>query len=200
VERAAAVLFHRVYQEAFLRDHRASRLVFPRRGWGTLLERLAAYFETRGGVVRRGARAEALVLEAGRARGVRLAQRPSQREEIVVGAAAEERVEPADAVVSALPPPALLALLSEDLRSAPRSRDSRSSADRRSSRSTSGSTAWSSTGRCSACATPRWSGCSTRDGSMDARERRSTWPSSRARPTAARPSRTPSWWPPPSGR
>ncbi|MFI4946605.1 MAG: FAD-dependent oxidoreductase, partial [Burkholderiales bacterium] len=39
VERAAAVLFHRVYQEAFLRDHRASRLVFPRRGWGTLLER-----------------------------------------------------------------------------------------------------------------------------------------------------------------
>ena len=72
VERAAAVLFHRVYQEAFLRDHRASRLVFPRRGWGTLLERLAAYFETRGGVVRRGARTEALVLEAGRARGVRL--------------------------------------------------------------------------------------------------------------------------------
>jgi len=119
VERAAAVLFHRVYQEAFLRDHRASRLVFPRRGWGTLLERLAAYFEKRGGVVRRGARAEALVLEAGRARGVRLAQRPLQREEIVVGAAAEECLEPADAVVSALPPPALLALLTEDLRERP---------------------------------------------------------------------------------
>ncbi len=65
-ERAAAVLFHRVYQEAFLRDHRASRLVFLRRGWGVLLERLARYFEGRGGVVRRGALAEAIELEAGR--------------------------------------------------------------------------------------------------------------------------------------
>lgn len=119
VERAAAVLFHRVYQEAFLRDHRASRLVFPRRGWAALVERLAAYFETRGGVVRRGARAEALVLEAGRARGVRLAQRPSEREEIAAGTPATQQVETADAVVSALPPPALLALLPEDQRLRP---------------------------------------------------------------------------------
>ena len=62
VERAAAVLFHRVYREAFLVDHRASRLVFPRRGWGVLLEKLAAYFESRGGArparrARGGARA-----------------------------------------------------------------------------------------------------------------------------------------------
>ena len=120
VERAAAVLFHRVYQEAFLRDHRASRLVFPRRGWGTLLERLAAYFESarRRRPARRacgGARCSKPDARAASAsRSGRL-----QREEIVAGAAAEEHVEPADAVVSALPPPALLALLSEDLRERP---------------------------------------------------------------------------------
>jgi hydroxysqualene dehydroxylase len=119
VERAAAVLFHRVYQEAFLRDHRASRLVFPRRGWGTLLERLAAYFEARGGTLRRGARADALLLDAGRVSGVRLAQRPEQREEIASGVPAETRVERADVVVSALPPPALLALLPDELRGRP---------------------------------------------------------------------------------
>ena len=33
-ERAAAILFHRVYQEAFLASRRASRLVFLRCGWG----------------------------------------------------------------------------------------------------------------------------------------------------------------------
>ena len=49
VERAAAVLFHRVYQEAFLRDHRASRLVFLRRGWGALLERVASLLRGAGG-------------------------------------------------------------------------------------------------------------------------------------------------------
>jgi len=119
VERAAAVLFHRVYQEAFLRDHRASRLVFPRRGWAALVERLAAYFETRGGVLQRGARADALVLEDGRAVGVRLAQRPRAREAIAAGVESESRVEPADAVVSAVPPPALLELLPAGLRERP---------------------------------------------------------------------------------
>ena len=119
VERAAAVLFHRVYREAFLVDHRASRLVFPRRGWGVLLEKLAAYFESRGGVVRRGARAESLALEAGSVSGVRLAERPTRREEIAAGAPAEERFERADAVISAVPPPALLALLPAELRARP---------------------------------------------------------------------------------
>lgn len=119
VERAAAVLFQRVYQEAFLRDHRASRLVFPRRGWGTLVERLAAYFEGRGGVVRRGARADAIEVEASRAIGVRYQQRPQQRSGIAAGVAAETRLERADAVVTAVPPPALLDLLPEDLRWAP---------------------------------------------------------------------------------
>jgi zeta-carotene desaturase len=119
VERAAAVLFHRVYHEAFLRDHRASRLVFPRRGWGTLVERLAAYFEGRGGVVRRGARADAILVEASRASGVRYQQRPQQRSEIAAGVAPENRLERADAVVSAVPPPALVDLLPEQLRAAP---------------------------------------------------------------------------------
>ncbi len=111
VERAAAVLFHRVYQEAFLRDHRASRLVFPRRGWGVLMERLAAYFEGRGGRLRRGARAEGLALDDGRVSGVHFLQRSENREEIAAGHPPESRFERADAVVSAVPPPALLALV-----------------------------------------------------------------------------------------
>jgi zeta-carotene desaturase len=116
VERAAAVLFHRVYQESFLRDRRASRLVFLRSGWGGLLERLARYFEGRGGIVRRGARAEAIEIEAGRARGVRYAQRLEAREEIAAGHGPEPRKEPADVVVSAVPAAALLPVLPEEWR------------------------------------------------------------------------------------
>lgn len=119
VERAAAVLFHRVYQEAFLRDRRASRLVFLRRGWGVLVERIARYFERRGGAVRRGARVEGLVLDGDRAAGVRYAQRPASREEVAAGRAPEARVEPADAVVAAVPPPALLDLLGDERRARP---------------------------------------------------------------------------------
>jgi squalene-associated FAD-dependent desaturase len=111
VERAAAVLFHRVFEEAFLRDRRASRLVFPRRGWGVLVERLAGYLEGRGGAVRRGARVETIRVEDGRATGVACAQRAGTREEVAAGRPPEPRVEPADAVVSAVPPPALLGLL-----------------------------------------------------------------------------------------
>jgi phytoene dehydrogenase-like protein len=116
VERAAAVLFHRVYQESFLRDRRASRLVFLRRGWGAAHERLARYFEGRGGVVRRGARAEAIEIEEGRARGVRYAQRALAREEIATGRGPERRRERADAVVSAVPAGGLPALLPEEWR------------------------------------------------------------------------------------
>lgn len=119
VERAAAVLFHRVYEEAFLRDHRASRLVFLRRGWAVLLDRVARYFEGRGGVVRRGARAEGLVLENGRVAGVRYAQRAETREEVAAGRAPEGRKEPADAVVSAVPAHALASLLPEEWRGRP---------------------------------------------------------------------------------
>jgi squalene-associated FAD-dependent desaturase len=110
-ERSAAVLFHRVYQEAFLRDHRASRFVFLRAGWGTLLERLAAYLEGRGGIVRRRALVEAVELDGGRLRGVRYAQRAEGREDVQAGRAPEPRAERADAVVSAVPAQALVALL-----------------------------------------------------------------------------------------
>jgi hydroxysqualene dehydroxylase len=119
VERAAAVLFHRVYQEAFLRDHRASRLVFLRRGWGVVAERLARYFEGRGGVVRRGTLASALVVEDGRVRGVRYARRPGTREEVAAGCPPEAGQERADAVVSAVPAPALRGLLPEEWRERP---------------------------------------------------------------------------------
>jgi phytoene dehydrogenase-like protein len=116
VERAAAVLFHRVFQEAFLRDRRASRLVFPRRGWGVLVERLSRYLEARGGAVRRGARVEAIAVEGRRATGVVYAQRPATREEIAAGRPPEARVEEADAVVSAVPPHVLLGLVPEEWR------------------------------------------------------------------------------------
>ena len=119
VERAAAVLFHRVYQEAFLRDHRSSRLVFPKRGWSVLMERVAAYFEGRGGRVLRGARAEEIVTADGRVTGVRYRKRPGSREAIAEGEPGAVHVERADAVVSAVPPPALLELLPEGERAAP---------------------------------------------------------------------------------
>ncbi len=119
VERAAAVLFHRVYQEVFLSDHRASRLVFPRRGWGTLVERVSSYLERRGGRLRRGARVAGLVLQGDRVAGVRYEQRAASREAIARGEAPTPEVEAADAVVAAVPPPALLALVPEALRGAP---------------------------------------------------------------------------------
>jgi len=118
VERAAAVLFHRVYQEAFLRDHRASRLVFPRRGWGVLMDRLSDYFESRGGRVLRGSRAAGLVVADGRVTGVHYLQRSEKREEIAAGEAPVPRLESTDAVVSAVPPPALLELVPEEHRQA----------------------------------------------------------------------------------
>jgi squalene-associated FAD-dependent desaturase len=116
-ERAAAVLFHRVYREAFLRSARASRLVFLRRGYGAVHERLARYLEGRGGVIRRRARAEAIEIEDGAARAVRFSQRPETREEIREGRDPTTETVPADAVVSAVPWHALPPLLPEELRS-----------------------------------------------------------------------------------
>jgi squalene-associated FAD-dependent desaturase len=110
-ERSAAVLFHRVYQESFLRDRRGSRLVFLRRGWGVLLERIGRYFESRGGVLLRGARAERIEVEDGRAVGVRGSRRPLAREAIAAGEPSRPLLESADVVVSAVPPQALAPLL-----------------------------------------------------------------------------------------
>jgi squalene-associated FAD-dependent desaturase len=124
VERAAAVLFHRVFEEAFLRDNRASRLALLRRGWGVLFERLARYLEGRGGTVRRGARVDEILVEGAQATGVRYTQRAGTREEVAgrregaagrreeaAGRAPSTRVEAADAVVSAVPAHALRGLL-----------------------------------------------------------------------------------------
>lgn len=110
-ERAAAALFWNVYREAFLSDHRASRLVFLRAGWARLHERLAAYFERRGGTLRRRALAQTLEVEQGRLRAIRFAQGAGERAAIQQGqGAAEIRLE-ADAVVLAVPWSAVRGLL-----------------------------------------------------------------------------------------
>jgi zeta-carotene desaturase len=117
-DRAAAVLFHRVYREAFLADHRASRLVFLRRGWGVLAERLADYFEGRGGRLRRRGLATGLVIEDGRVRGLRCVQRAPTREEIRAGHPSVTETIEADAIVLAVPWHAVGELLPEPLRDA----------------------------------------------------------------------------------
>jgi squalene-associated FAD-dependent desaturase len=102
-ERGDARLFHRVMQEAFLASHAASRAVFLRRGWAVVHDRLAAYFEARGGTLRRRAIAEAVELDAGRVRGVRFVQRAASRDERRAGKASASAVAEADAVVLACP-------------------------------------------------------------------------------------------------
>jgi squalene-associated FAD-dependent desaturase len=118
-ERAAAVLFYNVYREAFLSRHAASRLVFLRRGYGVLHERLARYLEGRGGSIRRRALAEAVDLEEGRVTGVRYVQRAMTREEIRAGRRATQERVAADAVVSAVPWNAVPQLVPKPHRSAP---------------------------------------------------------------------------------
>jgi squalene-associated FAD-dependent desaturase len=115
-DRAAAVLFHRVYREAFLSHHRASRLVFLRRGWGELAERLARYFVGRGGRLRRRALAEVVAVEEGRVAGVRFVQRAETREEIREGRPSVTETIGADAVVLAVPWSTLGDLLPDSLR------------------------------------------------------------------------------------
>jgi squalene-associated FAD-dependent desaturase len=112
-ERADASLFWNVYREAFLRTSRASRLVFLRRGWAVLHERLAAYFEARGGNLRRRALAEAIDVEGDVVRGVRYAQRAETRDDIRRGRRAENVWAAADAVVAAVPWHVLSGLLPE---------------------------------------------------------------------------------------
>ena len=113
-ERAAAVLFYHVYRLAFLASHDASRLVFLRRGFGALHDRLAAYFEGRGGTLRRRALATAVALDAGRAAAVEYQQRAETRDEIRAGKGATSRRAEADAVVLAVPWSGVAGLLPED--------------------------------------------------------------------------------------
>jgi zeta-carotene desaturase len=118
-ERAAAVLFYNVYREAFLTDHAASRLVFLRRGYGVLHERLGRYLQGRGGVVRGRALAEGLDVVDGRVTGVRYVQRARTRDEIRAGVKASPGRIEAEAVVAAVPWSALPALVPEEHRGAP---------------------------------------------------------------------------------
>jgi zeta-carotene desaturase len=115
-ERAAASLFQAVYREAFLASHAASRLVFLKRGYGELHERLAAYFQGRGGTLHRRALADGVELRDGRVNQVRYAKAPETRQEIRLGQLAEARNAPADAVVLAVPWHAVAPLLPEGLR------------------------------------------------------------------------------------
>jgi len=118
-ERAAAVLFWNVYREAFLSNHRASRLVFLRCGWGVLHERLARYLEARGGVVRRRALAVGVHVENGRATGVRYTQRAETRDDIRKGKKATDERLAADAVIAAVPWHVVPGLLPEPWPTAP---------------------------------------------------------------------------------
>ena len=115
-ERAAASLFHAVYREAFLASHAASRLVFLKRGYGVLHERLAGYFQGRGGRVHRRALADAVELRDGRVFQVHFAKAPESRQEIRLGQLAVSKTLAADAVVLAVPWHAVATLLPESLR------------------------------------------------------------------------------------
>jgi hydroxysqualene dehydroxylase len=118
-ERAAAILFHRVYQEAFLASRKASRLVFLRCGWGAVAECLARYFEARGGTLHRRALVRAIGIDGPQASGVSFTQRAEEKADIQAGRRArEERLE-ADAVVAAVPWHVLPGLLPEGVRSKP---------------------------------------------------------------------------------
>jgi squalene-associated FAD-dependent desaturase len=115
--RAAASLFHAVYREAFLASHRASRLVFLRRGYGVLHERLGRYLEARGGAIRRRALVRAVDLADGRVASVSYSQSAEGREAIQRGEPASLEHAAADAVVVAAPWHAVPALLPEEWRS-----------------------------------------------------------------------------------
>jgi hydroxysqualene dehydroxylase len=116
-ERAAAILFHRVYQEAFLASRKASRLVFLRCGWGQVAERLARYFEARGGTLHRRALVHAIEIDRPRVSAVRFTQRAEEKSDIQAGRRAREERLVADAVVSAVPWHVLPGLLPEAFRS-----------------------------------------------------------------------------------
>ena len=110
-DRAAAVLFYDVYRAAFLESADASRLIFLRRGYGRLHDRLGAYLEARGGRVARRARATSFEVADGRVTGVAYEVRPQDRDEIARGVPARETRLDAEAVVSAVPWSALPGLL-----------------------------------------------------------------------------------------
>ncbi len=154
-ERAAAVLFHRVYEEAFLRDHRASRLVFLRRGWARpararwpATSRAAAVSCGAG----RGPRASSLEDGRVRRRALRAAGGDARGDRGRRAPPRRGSSRPTRSSARSRPRAARRSCPRSGARGRP-SRRSRASPARRSSPSRCGSTAWSWTGRCSACAT-----------------------------------------------
>jgi hydroxysqualene dehydroxylase len=103
-ERASADLFAEVLRRVFFAPAAASRIVFPRVGLSDLCaEPAARAIEAAGGAVETGPSARAIVLEGGRVTRVSLQGRPDLE---------------ADAIVLAVPPPALAPLLPNSLRAA----------------------------------------------------------------------------------
>lgn len=118
-DRGAAILFHRVFRDAFLKRREASALLFLRAGWARLHERLAEYLVSRGGRLLRRALAQAVETSGARASGVRFRQRVQTREAIRAGETGEDARLDADAVVLAVPWTAVGPLVPEDLRARP---------------------------------------------------------------------------------
>jgi len=102
-ERAAAILFYNVYREAFLGRRADSGLIFARRGLGELHRLLGAYFERRGGEIRRRARVDGVDVAGGRVRGVSYLKGVEARDEIRTGTPAVRETIDAEAVVLATP-------------------------------------------------------------------------------------------------
>src|SRR5262249_44243626 len=99
-ERAAADLFAEVLRRVFFARAAASRIVFPRVGLSDVCaEPAARAIERAGGTIETGPTVRTIELSRDRATSVLLAGRPAER---------------ADAVVAAVPPPALAALLPAD--------------------------------------------------------------------------------------
>ena len=103
-ERASADLFAEVLRRVFFAPAAASRIVFPKVGLSDLCaEPAARAIEKAGGMIEAGPAVEGVEIEGGRATRLSIRGRPEIR---------------ADAVILAVPPPALPTLLPPGLRSA----------------------------------------------------------------------------------
>ncbi|MBN2371998.1 MAG: FAD-dependent oxidoreductase [Vicinamibacteria bacterium] len=112
-ERADARLFGRVFTETFLRRARASALVFARRGWGTIANRLGMHFEAHGGVLIREFHVTSVDVKDDHVVGVH--GRTRERNEAENGRLMARSVAiPADAVIAAVPWRALPSFLPQE--------------------------------------------------------------------------------------
>jgi zeta-carotene desaturase len=101
-ERVALEVASRVAAELAAR-HEAACVLPARKGFGRIHERLARYFEGRGGRIRRRALVERLLVEGGRVARIAYVQRPESREEIRLGKPPLHESLAVDAAVLAVP-------------------------------------------------------------------------------------------------